>query len=259
MIAAILLLSQAQTYKTEKAIPYRTEAVQTATMRQRCKLDIYYPVGKKDFSTVIWFHGGGLTGGDRGIPQDLMDQGIAVIAPSYRLSPTDKAPAYIEDAAAAAAWTFNNIAKYGGSTKNVFVSGHSAGGYLASMITLDKKWLGKYKIDPDQFAGLIPFSGQAITHYTIRAERGIKDTTAVVDDLAPLNHVRKDCPPTLLLTADRNKELLGRYEEVAYFWRMFQLVGHPDCQILEMQGYDHGSVPYPGFPIMVGWMNKHRK
>lgn len=259
MIAAILLLAQAQTYKTEKAIPYRTESVQTATMRQRCRLDIYYPVGKKDFSTVIWFHGGGLTGGDRDIPKELMDKGIAVIAPNYRLSPADKAPSYIEDAAAAAAWTFNNIEKFGGSTKNIFVSGHSAGGYLASMITLDKRWLAKYKIDPDQFAGLIPFSGQAITHYTIRAERGIKDTTAVIDDLAPLNHVRKDSPPVLLLTADRNKELLGRYEEVAYFWRMFQLVNHPDCQILEMQGYDHGGMPYPGFPIMVGWMNKHRR
>ncbi|WP_420792860.1 hypothetical protein [Lentisphaera profundi] len=32
------------------------------------------------------------------------------------------------------AWTFKNIQKYGGNTKAIFISGHSTGGYLASMI-----------------------------------------------------------------------------------------------------------------------------
>ncbi len=26
--------------------------------KERCKLDVYYPVGKKDFPTIVWFHGG---------------------------------------------------------------------------------------------------------------------------------------------------------------------------------------------------------
>ena len=40
-----------------------------------------------------------------------------MVAVNYRLFPKVKCPAYIEDAAAAVAWTFKNIEKYGGSKK----------------------------------------------------------------------------------------------------------------------------------------------
>ena len=50
-----------------------------------------------------------------------------MVAVNYRLHPKVKAPAYIEDAAAAVAWTFKNIETYGGSPKRIYVSGHSAG------------------------------------------------------------------------------------------------------------------------------------
>ena len=34
----------------------------------RCKLDLYYPCNKNNYPTVIWFHGGGLTSGEKYIP-----------------------------------------------------------------------------------------------------------------------------------------------------------------------------------------------
>ncbi len=225
-------------------------------VNEKCKLDLYVPKGVKEFATVIWFHGGGLTGGSKWVPEALRNQGIAIVAAGYRLSPRAKAPAYIEDAAAAVAWTVENIEKFGGSKRKIFLSGHSAGGYLASMVTLDKKWLKPYGIDPDSFAGLIPFSGQSITHYTIRQERGISERQPVVDELAPQFHVRKDAPPILLLSADRNRELYGRFEESAYFWRMLKEVGHTSVELLEFQGYDHGGMTAPGFPILLEFMRK---
>ncbi len=81
---------------------------------------------------------------------------------------------------------------------------------------------------PRSAACWIYYSGHVITHFTIRKERGIKGEQAVVDDLAPLFHVRKDSPPMLLITGDRELEMLGRYEENAYFWRMMQVVKHPN-------------------------------
>ena len=84
-----------------------------------------------------------------------------------------KGAGYIEDAAAAVAWTFKNIETYGGSPRRIYVSGHSAGGYLTSMVGLDKRWLAAHKVDADALAGLIPYSGHTITHFTVRAERGI--------------------------------------------------------------------------------------
>lgn len=249
---------QETTYELRRDVPYRT-ANGDKEIEARCKLDIYTPTNKKDFATVIWFHGGGLTGGEKGIPERLKKQGIAVVAAGYRLSPKVKAPTYIEDAAAAVAWTVRNMPAMGAASNKIFLSGHSAGGYLASMVVLDTRWMKPYSIDPNSFAGLIPFSGQSITHYTVRQERGIPERQPQIDDLAPLYHVRKDAPPILLLSADREKELYGRYEESAYFWRMLKEVGHPKVQLLELQGYDHGGMAEPGFPLLVQFMRDRVK
>ena len=140
-----------------------------------------------------------------------------------------------------------HIAEYGGDPRRIFVAGHSAGGYLTSMIGLDKRWLEPYGIDPDTtFAALIPYSGQVVTHFARRREMGIPDTQVVVDDMAPFNYVRPDCRPILILSGDREREMLGRYEENAYFWRMMRVAGHPDVRIYEFDGFDHGNMPQAG-------------
>jgi len=242
-----------QQYITEKDIQYYPDSVSGKDnyIKSQCTLDIYYPKEKKNFATIIWFHGGGLTGGKKEIPSALMEKGYAVIGVEYRLSPKVKAPKYIEDAAAAVAWAFQHIAGYGGNADQIFVSGHSAGGYLGMMITLDKKYLNKYNIDANRIAALIPFSGQAITHFTIRAERGIKDIQPIVDEYAPLYFVRADTPPILLITGDREMELLGRYEENAYLQRMFKLAGNTHTTLYELQGFDHGGMAIPAFPLLL--------
>ena len=177
-----------------------------------------------------------------------------MVAANYRLYPKASCPAYLEDAAAAVAWTFRNIAKYGGNADNIFVSGHSAGGYLTSMIGVDKHWLAACDIDANRIAGLIPLSGHTITHMTVREERGIPKTQPLVDAFAPLYHVRPDAPPILLITGDREMEMLGRYEENAYFMRMLKVVGHKDVTLYELQGYGHGMVE-PAIAPMLRWIH----
>ena len=127
------------------------------------------------------------------------------------------------------------------------------------MVGLDKRWLAKHQIDANDIAGLIPYSGHTITHFTVRAERGIDGKQPVVDDLAPLFHVRKDAPPLLLITGDRDKELLGRYEETAYLWRMLQVVGHPKTELYELEGYNHGGMATPAHPLLVKWVKAQSK
>ena len=253
LLLYVLPLSAQKEYVTLTNIHYYPDAVnrQDAYINERCVLDIYYPKGAKDYATIVWFHGGGITGGNKELPKELMNKGYAIVGVNYRLSPKVTAPAYIEDAAAAVAWTFEHIGNYGGSSKLIFVSGHSAGGYLGMMITLDKKYLSKYNIDANKIAGLIPFSGQAVTHFTVRKERGMKDTQPVIDEYAPLYFVRSDAPPMLLITGDRELELLGRYEENAYLNRMMKLAGHTRTKLYEMQGFDHGGMPQPAWPLLL--------
>lgn len=242
-----------QTANRQNGIFYYPDSITVTDpyTKSQCRLDFYYPANVKNYATIVWFHGGSITGGSKEIPKELTDKGVAVIGVGYRLSPKVKAPAYIEDAAAAVAWAFKNIEKHGGSSKLIFVSGHSAGAYLGMMLSLDKQYLSKHGIDANNIAGLIPFSGQAITHFTIRKEQGIKEIQPTIDKYAPLYHVRADAPPMLLISGDREIELLGRYEENAYLNRMMKLAGSKTTRLFELQGFDHGGMAQPAFPLLL--------
>lgn len=250
-----------QEYSTINNVHYYEEKINKsdAYINERCVLDIYVPKNVKNFPSVIWFHGGGLTGGQKDIPEALKNKGIAVIGVNYRLSPKVSAPKYIEDATAAIAWVFKNIKNYGGSEDLIFISGHSAGGYLAAMVGLNKSYLSKYGIDANRLAGIIPFSGQMITHFTIRKERGIGELDAQIDEMAPLHFIRADAPPLLLITGDREKELLGRYEENAYMARMMKLKGHKETTLYELDGFDHGGMAQPAFPLLLNEIKRVEK
>ena len=201
----------------------------------------------------------GLKKGNKYIADRLKNQEVAIISPNYRFFPNISTKQIILDAAAAVAWAFNNIQDYGGNEKLIFVSGHSAGGYLTSMVGLDKAWLAKYKIDSDKIAGLIPFSGHAITHFTVREEMGIADRNKViVDSMAPLYHIRKNAPPYIIITGHRDLELLGRYEENAYMARMMRLTGHQSTIIYELDGYGHNMVE-PALPLLLKFVKEQTR
>lgn len=226
--------------------------------KERCVLDLYYPTMIKDFPTIVWFHGGGLVGGEKYIPERLRNQGFSVVSINYRLYPKVKKPKYIEDAAAAVSWVFKNIERYGGDPDQIFVSGHSAGGYLATMVSIDKKWLREHHIDSDRISGVIPFSGHTITHFTVRKEENIPRNQPIIDEFAPLYHVREDAPPFLLVTGDRDLELPGRYEENLYFETMMKNAGHKDIDLYELQGYEH-NMTEPGYPLLVQYVKDRTK
>jgi len=240
-------------YEVVKNIPYYPESMRSFDnyIKEQCVLDIYKPIGKTNAPVIVWFHGGGLTGGTKSIPKELLDYGYLIVSVEYRLSPKVKAPAYIEDAAASTAWVFQNIATYDGNVKQIFLSGHSAGGYLDLMIGLENKWLAKYGINTNQIAGLIPLSPQVISHFTIREENNISKYLPLIDSYAPLYHIKKETPPIVLITGDREMELLGRYEENAYFFRMMKVIENPGVQLFELQGFDHGDMVKPGIPLLM--------
>ena len=247
--------ASAADYKFERDIVYRDVDEYSAQM---CRLDVATLQEAKDLPVVVWFHGGGLTGGKKEIPRQLLDGRCVVVGVGYRFSPKVSVSQIIDDAACAVAWVFANIERYGGSTSKIYLSGHSAGGYLVTMVGLDKSRLERYGIDANTLKGIIPFSGQAITHFEERRSRGIVNTQPIVDELSPLFHVRGDSAPILILSGDREMEMLGRYEENAYMWRVFQLVGHKDATLYELDGYGHNMCE-PAYPLLMRFVRDHEK
>ncbi len=256
LLAALTVLT-ATAGDLETGILYRNE--KNPYVEKMCRLDVAYEAGAEGCPVVVWFHGGGLTGGHRHIPEVLLRDGAVVVGVGYRFVTEVDIAETIDDAAAAVAWVVKNISKYGGDVSKIYLAGHSAGGYLVDMIGLDKKYLAKYGIDANMFAAIVPYSGQVITHFAHRSKKGVDALTPIIDEFAPLYHVRGDAPPMLIISGDREKELYGRYEETAYFARMLELRGHKDVTFYELDGFDHGNMADPaGHLILLNYI-KERK
>lgn len=227
-----------------KNIPY-VDGVSAG--RERCVLDVYLPKGSKHFPLVVWFHGGGLTGGDKAeaacVAAALARKGIGLIAPGYRLSPQAVFPEYVQDAARAVSWVLKNLPAIGADPSRVFVGGHSAGGYLAALLAMDVRHLEAAGVPLPAIAGFLCVSAQVMTHFTVRAERGIPPEQVVCDEAAPAYYARKDTRPVLLAVAD--DDLPARLEENAFFAASLRAAGNGRVSFEIIPGRNHASIVDP--------------
>lgn len=128
--------------QVRRDIPYAGPA---SDAKQR--LNLFLPDGK-DFSFVVFVHGGSWDEGDRNlevggadiynnIGRYLASHGIGAAVAGYRLLPGVSWRTQIEDVAAAVRWTATHAQEFGGSSRCVFVMGHSAGAQLAVRVAVD--------------------------------------------------------------------------------------------------------------------------
>jgi acetyl esterase/lipase len=82
-----------------------------------------------------------------------------VVVPDYRLVPRATFPGFVEDSAAAVAWTQKNIGRHGGDPARIMLAGHSAGAYNAAMVALDPKWLKAAGGDAGAVRGVAGLAG----------------------------------------------------------------------------------------------------
>jgi acetyl esterase/lipase len=253
LLALLLSLAASTTAAFEtkvlKDIPYKDDVVsQTPYEQERCKLDLTMPAGAKGFATYVWFYGGGLKNGAKDLRTEycaeirasLAQGGVAVVTPDYRLSPKAKYPAYVDDAAAAFAWTVKHIAEHGGDPRKVFIGGHSAGGYLALLVGMDPERLKPHGLTLGSVAGIAQVSGQVLTHYTVREERGQARYGITSDEAAPAFYIRKSLPPILTIYAQN--DMLSRAEENMFFVTTLKAAGHTENYSLRVDDRDHGTV-----------------
>ena len=219
----------------------------------RCKLDVKVPNETTGFPTVVWFHGGGLTDGDKHFIR--IDDSIGQVAVNYRLlNATNgvKGADCICDAAEAVAWTLKHISEYGGDPKKVYVSGMSAGGYLTMMVGMDPKYLAAHGFRPTDLAGLAPISGQATKHFNVRKFSGDTDPQFLpkIDDLAPLAHVSADLPPIISICGQPPYEWECRAEENRLLIASCVALGHKRAHYVEAPLCDHGRAFLAGIPYV---------
>jgi arylformamidase len=107
------------------------------------RYDVFAPLQPKPAPILIFWHGGGWTNGYRQyvhfMARHVCALGIALVAPSYRLVSESKLPAAYEDALACLAHVHDHAPSFSGDTSRILLSGHSAGGHLASLLALRRQ------------------------------------------------------------------------------------------------------------------------
>ncbi len=181
----------------------------------RRKLDIYRP-DRLNAPVVIFIYGGSWKSGDRSMYRFVggafASRGFVVVVPDYRIYPDVAYPAFIDDAAAAVAWTKANIAEYGGDPRRIFLVGHSAGAHIAAMLTLDKAFLAHVGMDPDRdIVGMIGLAGPY--DFLPLNDPVLETIFAPAGDLTktqPIEYARSGAPPMLLLTGEGDTTVYPR-------------------------------------------------
>lgn len=197
-------------YRVERGLLYGPE--------DRHRMDVYRPTRKVTAApAILFFYGGGFITGHRReyrfVGQALASKGIIVGVADYGLFPTHRFPEFVEDGAMAALFFRETLAKYGGDPNRLFVAGHSAGAYIAVMLASDARYLRALGADQSILAGAIGISGPydflPITNATRIEIFGGPDRV----ETQPIHFIDGKRPPMLLLTGDRDANILPRNTE----------------------------------------------
>ncbi len=148
-------------------LPYRTDE---EADEEKHRLNLFRP-GTDGWPLLIFLHGGSLTDGDKdlrvggyniygNLGRFYAARGIGVAIVNYRLQPEARWPDQVDDVAAALRWAHRHVHEYGGDGR-VFLSGHSAGAWLAARLALDRDEMRSAGLEPEEVTGVILISGSA--------------------------------------------------------------------------------------------------
>jgi acetyl esterase/lipase len=206
------------------------------------KLDLYLPKGKKDFPILFFVHGGAWRAGDKRsfgrIGNVFAQNGVGMVAISYRLSPAVQHPAHVQEVARAFAWTVHNIAKHGGKADQIVISGHSAGGHLVALLATDDSYLKGEKLSRENVKGVVPLSGVFTIRHTDRSDP-VFGTQESCKNASPMTHVQANLPPFLILYAENDLGDLGK-QAVQMNEALQQAKCESECRMIKER--DHGTI-----------------
>src|SRR5262245_24976974 len=176
--------------------------------------------GKGPFPAVVCIHGGGWYQGQRRdmdfMTEVLARRGYVAATVSYRLVPTARFPAQIEDCKAAVRWLRANAVKYHLNPDRIGAIGPSAGGHLACLlgVTDKKDGLEGSGGNPDQSSrvqAVVSFFGR--TNFTKKTWNNdlegkifvpligasFDDKPELYKRISPIAYVSRSSPPFLLV------------------------------------------------------------
>ncbi len=275
-LAAVLLLACAMELGGQAQPPAKPNPIEEVAEVQRdieysnvggvsIKLDLYRPkiLPKGAMPVIVWFHGGGWSGGTRQFlamskPETFVQSGYCFVSVDYRLSGVAKCPAAVEDCRTAIRWVRQNAQKYDFDSNRIGAFGYSAGGHLAMMMGCG----------PDKVGGDGPSSRPGDANATsgrvqaVCAFAGPSDLTAfpkgsmgekalgdfcggtvaekaeIYKQASPINYVARANPPILLIQGEADEIV-----PIAQSDNMFKKLKDAGVKVqyIRIKNYTHGG------------------
>jgi acetyl esterase/lipase len=176
----------------------------------RQRLDVYIPSAKPK-GVVVFGYGGGFLDGNKDeygfVGEAFTSLGYLTIIYDYRLNPEVTFPLYLQDAALAVRWAFDHAKDFDAPQK-IILAGHSAGAYLAAMLSSNKTYLNQVRLNPKDIFLTICFSGgfqffdpkQKANGGFITSEiQKVFGSQKTYQETQPIRYVDGDEPPFLIV------------------------------------------------------------
>ena len=236
-------------------------------VHDRQKLDVYQPesADSDGMPVLIFWHGGYWVLGHKDTlgfmaPPITLAPAILVIA-GYRLAPGAKYPEQVDDCRNALKWVYENIAEYGGDPDKIFVGGHSAGGHLASLVSLQRDRLRKFRVPEEIIKGCFPVSGVFdVTDSPVERREAFLSSPDHAREASPLYNTAGNTVPFFLEIGEndfpslRNQHgaMLEALESEAGVVEAMERLGHNHFEI----SLDQGNVENLWSRKVVEWMGR---
>lgn len=184
-----------------------------ASLSEKDYLDIYHP-DKSNGEVIVHFHGGGLTSGRKedvgDLPISFTSRGYTFVSVGYSLFPSTDYhnPKFLIEASRAIAFTMLYL-----NNKHLYISGQSAGSYIAMMLCFNKEYLSRCGIDPLDIKGWFFESGQPTTHFHLLEMQGENPWIQRIDEMAPLYYVGPQTKLSKALFITYKNDMPSRVEQ----------------------------------------------
>lgn len=207
---SIVLILVSSVFASCSSSKFKDVSYITNSDQSNVKLNIFVPSkeSKHPMPVLIFVHGGNWNTGSKNmygfIGRNFAKKGIITVIPAYTLSPIANYDQMTREIAAAMLWTKENIHLYNGDGQKLFVTGHSAGGHLVALATLNSK----YGIPTETVSGIIlnDAAGLDMKHYLQEYpptdENNYLSTWTNDEDewknASPINFLNERSPPFLI-------------------------------------------------------------
>jgi arylformamidase len=194
---------------------------------------------------MVFIHGGYWQGSDKSqfsyLAQGFIPAGITFAAVNYSLAPEVGMDEIVHQGRKALTWVWQHAEEFGYNSDRIFVSGHSAGGHLASLLASTDWPNFDSGLPPDLIKGICAISGiydlEPIRRCYLNAVLEMDEETSKRN--SPINHLPELEIPMILSVGGLETEAFQRQSE-EYAARL-QSKRFP-LEVVAMPGFHHYSV-----------------